>query len=454
MHVNQVRPALDAGHNTTAQIAEYLDMNYRHVARELATLTENGDLDRWREGHAYVYGMPGDSDTDDAASMAESMTAPAPAADPAADGGSDPEVDRAYDWDEYVLSDVPEYEPHNGELDRIEAIIESRHDTGERARFLIGGPTGCGKTTLAEHIAAKNGWPIITIQGRYSMYDVDLVGQTKIRGNSTVWVDGPLTKALLASQDGPVVLLVDEANRSRPEAASVLFSALDHRASITLDERGGETIRGDPLNLISFATINEGRGYYVEDIDTAVRRRYGRKFEVDYLGVTHPDREAAMVVDRTPAGAEVADLLVKASNAVRDLAAEGDSIIDTGVPTSTVLSWANTAYAYDTQGIDNPLLEAGIDTVVTPLYDRPDERDEVTSTLTSHLDGAPFDADEMTGWIDGRGGEMHDELICESCGWATMREEPDSQARADAFDTHECPNCGDTMTYGETMTFE
>jgi nitric oxide reductase NorQ protein len=412
-------------------------------------MADDGDLDRWREGHSYVYALPdGDADAD-----VDATPEPSPTPEPAptrGDGISAAPVDRDYDWDDYVPTDVAEYLPHNGELSRIEALIDTRHETGNLARFLVGGPTGCGKTTLAEYVAAKNGWPLITVQGRYSMYDVDLLGQSIISGDSTRWIDGPITKALLASQERPVILLVDEANRARPEAASVLFSALDHRASVTLDERGGERIEGDPMNLITFATINEGRDYFVEEMDAAVKRRYGTKFEVDYLGMNYPEREAEMIADRTPASKPLARHLVDTANNIRDLARnDNDSNLSLGVPTSSMLAWANTAYAYHTTGVTNAVVEAAKDALVTPMYDHPDDRDEVLTIIRSHLDGAPFPEEDVQRWDDD-GGLIPDDatLRCHACGWNTDDSSNDSNIRH-ARDTHECPSCDGVLTFDD-----
>lgn len=482
MHIKQVRDALSEGHTTNESISEYLDLDYRHVSRELKRMCDEELLVRWREGHNYCYAEPGSAD-DPTVERDPVVVTPEPeqpaevreehieavneipeaAASPTvADDGRAP-VNRDYDWGSYVPTGVPEYQPTTGsneqatlssslgkssnELTRILSVIESRHETGNLPRFLIGGPTGCGKTTLAEYIAQENDWPMITIQGRYSMYDVDLLGQSIITGDSTRWVDGPLTKAMLASRDGPVVLLIDEANRARPEAASVLFSALDHRATVTLDERGGERIEGNALNLITFATINEGRGHFVEDIDQAVKRRYGLKFEVDYLGVNSPQSETDLIANRTPLPEEIAKYLVRVANDVRNLAESDDSDVNYGIPTASMLTWANAAYAYHQSGMANAVVEAARDTIVTPLYDSQNERNTVMNTVRTRLEGAPVDPESARAWDD-EGGMAPDEaeLQCRDCGWTTAASSNDENLR-DARDTHMCPACSGTLEF-------
>ena len=105
------------------------------------------------------------------------------------------------------------------------------------------GISGTGKTTLAVHIAAKIGRPLILIHGDEEFSTSDLVGSEqgynirKIRDNfihtvlkteenmSKLWVDNRLT---MACKFG-FTLLYDEYTRSRPEANNVLLSVLQEK---------------------------------------------------------------------------------------------------------------------------------------------------------------------------------------------------------------------------------
>jgi len=105
------------------------------------------------------------------------------------------------------------------------------------------GISGTGKTTLAIHIAAKLGRPLILIHGDEEFSTSDLVGGEngysirKVRDNfihsvlkteenmSKQWVDNRLT---VACKYG-FTLIYDEFTRSRPEANNVLLSVLQER---------------------------------------------------------------------------------------------------------------------------------------------------------------------------------------------------------------------------------
>ncbi len=105
----------------------------------------------------------------------------------------------------------------------------------------LAGPAGTGKTTLALHLAAKIGRPVVLIHGDDEFAGSDLVGKdsgyhkSKLIDNyihsvvkteesiNTYWQDHRLTTACLKGY----TLIYDEFNRSRPEANNVLLSVLE-----------------------------------------------------------------------------------------------------------------------------------------------------------------------------------------------------------------------------------
>ncbi len=105
------------------------------------------------------------------------------------------------------------------------------------------GPAGCGKTTLAMHLAYLLSNPLMLIFGDDQFTSSDLIGNNtgysrkKIVDNyihSVVkledqvqqnWVDSRLT---LACREG-LTLVYDDFNRSRPEANNVLLAALEEK---------------------------------------------------------------------------------------------------------------------------------------------------------------------------------------------------------------------------------
>ena len=107
----------------------------------------------------------------------------------------------------------------------------------------LAGPSGTGKTTLAFHLAASHGQPVVLIHGDDEFGSSDLVGKdngyrrSKTVDNyvhsvvkteersSSLWVENRLTSCC---RDG-FTLIYDEFTRSRPEANNVLLSVLEER---------------------------------------------------------------------------------------------------------------------------------------------------------------------------------------------------------------------------------
>jgi len=116
------------------------------------------------------------------------------------------------------------------------------------------GASGVGKTTLALHIAARLGRPVVLICGDHEFGTSDLVGglsgyhKKYLRDNfirsvlktdesmTSHWVDNRLTTAC---QYG-LTLIYDEFTRSRPEANNVLLSVLEEKLLPLPTARGGE----------------------------------------------------------------------------------------------------------------------------------------------------------------------------------------------------------------------
>ena len=139
---------------------------------------------------------------------------------------------------------LPKQKPNFVETPYVRALTDRAMcylKTGYPVHF--SGPAGTGKTTLALHIAASLGRPVILIHGDDEFGSSDLVGgqngyrATKVIDNfihsvvkqeenfSKVWVDNRLTTACKFG----FTLIYDEFNRSRPEANNVLLSILEER---------------------------------------------------------------------------------------------------------------------------------------------------------------------------------------------------------------------------------
>ena len=108
------------------------------------------------------------------------------------------------------------------------AIFEAAHRLG--FPVLLKGPTGCGKTRFVSHMAARLGLPLQTIACHDDLSAADLTGRYLLQGGETVWVDGPLTRAV---RDGGICYL-DEVVEARKDVTVVVHPLTDDRRLLPL----------------------------------------------------------------------------------------------------------------------------------------------------------------------------------------------------------------------------
>lgn len=125
-----------------------------------------------------------------------------------------------------------------------------------RKPVLLKGPTGAGKTKLAETVSATFNQPMQSINCSVDLDAESLIGfKTLVQreGQSVIeFVEGPVVKAMKKGH----FLYIDEINMAKPETLPVLHSALDYRRVMT-NPFTGEVIEAHP-DFGVIAAINEG----------------------------------------------------------------------------------------------------------------------------------------------------------------------------------------------------
>lgn len=121
---------------------------------------------------------------------------------------------------------------------------------------LLKGPTGAGKTKLAESISARFSQPMQSINCSVDLDAEALLGfktLTQRNGESQIeFVEGPVVKAMKNGH----FLYIDEINMAKPETLPILHSVLDYRRMMT-NPFTGEVIEAHP-DFGVIAAINEG----------------------------------------------------------------------------------------------------------------------------------------------------------------------------------------------------
>jgi len=183
------------------------------------------------------------------------------------------------------------------------------HAFKNKLPLLLKGPTGTGKSRFVEFMAEKLGKKLFTVACHEETSSTDLIGRYIIKGNETVWIDGPMTKAI---KEG-AFLYLDEIAEARPDIIVALHSLTDHRRTLFIDKTG-ETVVADE-NFMLIATYNPGYQKGFKELKPSTRQRFVS------LSFNYPDNEIEtdILLQETGVDEDVAKKLVKLGSKVRNL---------------------------------------------------------------------------------------------------------------------------------------
>lgn len=199
--------------------------------------------------------------------------------------------------------DSPFYLPINDEVEVFRAAAR------RGLPVLLKGPTGCGKTRFVEMMAHELGRELITVAGHEDLTSADLVGRFLLKGGETVWVDGPLTRAV---REGAICYL-DEIVEARQDTTVVIHPLADHRRVLPID-RLGTTLEAAPgFQLV--ISYNPGYQSVLKSIKESTRQRFVA-MELDFQP---PAIETEVVAHEAGIDLKTAQTLVKVGSAIRNL---------------------------------------------------------------------------------------------------------------------------------------
>ena len=175
--------------------------------------------------------------------------------------------------------------------------------------LLLKGPTGCGKTRFVAHMAARLGLPLFTVSCHDDLTAADLTGRYLLKGGETVWVDGPLTRAV---REGGICYL-DEVVEARKDVAVVLHPLADDRRVLPL-ERTGEELQAPP-HFMLVVSYNPGYQSLLKALKPSTRQR----FAAIEFGFLAPEQEIAVVAAESGLPSERVAPLVALAGRLRKL---------------------------------------------------------------------------------------------------------------------------------------
>jgi nitric oxide reductase NorQ protein len=216
--------------------------------------------------------------------------------------------------EEYLIRDEPYYEPFDKEIELFQAAYQNR------LPVLLKGPTGCGKTRFMEHMAWRLKRPLITVSCHDDLTASDLVGRYLITGGETVWVDGPLARAVRVGS----ICYLDEIVEARKDTTVVIHPLADDRRALPI-EKTGELLQAGAEFCLAIS-YNPGYQSVLKDLKQSTRQRFVA------IEFNYPSAELEQKIIRKETGANqaLAEKLVKFAAMTRNLKGNG---LDEGAST-------------------------------------------------------------------------------------------------------------------------
>jgi nitric oxide reductase NorQ protein len=213
-------------------------------------------------------------------------------------------------------------------------------------------------------MAARLARPLYTVACHDDLSAADLIGRYLLKGGETVWVDGPLTRAV---REGAICYL-DEVVEARKDVTVVLHPLTDDRRMLPID-RTGEELQAAP-GFMLVVSYNPGYQNVMKTLKPSTRQR----FVALEFGFPLPEQEAAVVVRESGVGEERARNLVRLANKLRALKGQD---LEEGVSTRLVV-YAATLIA-NGMSVDRAVRVA----MIEPLTDEADVKRGLLDLVTA-----------------------------------------------------------------------
>ena len=227
-------------------------------------------------------------------------------------------------FEEFVITEEPYYLPLADEVEIFTSAFKSR------LPVLLKGPTGCGKTRFVEFMTYRLGRelglsiPLITVACHEDLTGSDLVGRYLLKGEETVWVDGPLTRAV---KNGAICYL-DEIVEARKDTTVLIHPLADYRRILPIEKRG-EILEAHE-NFLLVISYNPGYQSVLKNLKHSTRQRFVA-IESHY---PQTETEARIIAHESGVDFDMAMDLAKLGEKVRNLRDQG---LEEGVSTRLLI---------------------------------------------------------------------------------------------------------------------
>jgi nitric oxide reductase NorQ protein len=216
-------------------------------------------------------------------------------------------------WDGAVTHQALEIEREPFYVPVADEVAAFTAAYANRLPVMLKGPTGCGKTRFVGFMAHRLNRPLISVACHDDLTASDLIGRFLIRGDETVWVDGPLTQAVRSG----AICYLDEVVEARKDTTVVIHPLTDDRRRLRV-EKTGEVLHAPPEFMLVIS-YNPGYQSLLKNLKQSTRQRFVA------LEFAFPPRDAEVAIVAHEAGVDQATAarLVQIGELVRNLKEAG-----------------------------------------------------------------------------------------------------------------------------------
>jgi nitric oxide reductase NorQ protein len=215
--------------------------------------------------------------------------------------------------EDYRINNEPFYLEIKDEVEIFKAAYRSK------IPVLLKGPTGTGKTRFVEYMAyllgieagkdSGKGLPLVTVACHEDLTSTDLVGKFLLKGDETVWMDGPLTTAVKSG----AICYLDEIVEARKDTTVIIHPLSDHRRMLPLDKKGRIVEAHESFFLV--ISYNPGYQSTIKNLKHSTRQRFVA-IEFDY---PPPEKEALIIRHESQVDDNTAMDLARVGQKIRNL---------------------------------------------------------------------------------------------------------------------------------------
>ena len=204
------------------------------------------------------------------------------------------------------------------------------------------GPTGSGKTSLLEQVAARLHWGVHTVTGHGRLELNDLLGQYRlVEGGAMQWVDGPLTLAVRLGH----VLLLNEIDAVDP-AELIGLNEIVEGKPLTIPQTGA-VITPHPKFRLAATGNSRGSGDQSGLYQGVLRQNLAflDRFRLMEVAYPKPEDEMKLLAAVVPSMPEtVRASMIKVANQIRKVfigGQDGGGMLSVTLSTRGLVRWAS-----------------------------------------------------------------------------------------------------------------